>query len=207
MPPGEKKVPAEQIAVIERWIAGGAVARSDEPATLPPGLDITAEERAYWFYQPLNADLRRTYTPCADRVRTPIDAFVLAKLREKGLTFNPEADRRHADPPGGVRPDRPAAVARGDRRISGRHVARRLREADRPACWPRPHTASGGAGTGSTWPATPTPTATATTTPSGPMPRSIAITSSARSTPTSRSTGSSIEQLAGDELVPRPGTT
>ncbi len=93
MPPGEKKVPAEQIAVIQRWIAAGAPARRDEPATLPPGIDITPEERAYWFYQPI----RRVEPPqftSADRVRTPIDAFVLAKLRDKGLSFNADADKR-----------------------------------------------------------------------------------------------------------------
>jgi hypothetical protein len=91
MPPGEKKVPADQIAVIEKWIAGGARTRRDEPATLPPGLGITAEERAYWFYQPL----ARPTPPsiASDRVRTPVDAFVLAKLRDKGLSFNPDADR------------------------------------------------------------------------------------------------------------------
>jgi hypothetical protein len=38
MPPGEKKVPAAQIAVIEQWIAGGALTARGEPATLPPGL-------------------------------------------------------------------------------------------------------------------------------------------------------------------------
>jgi mono/diheme cytochrome c family protein len=91
MPPGEKKVPADQIAVIEKWIAAGAPTLRDEPASLPPGLGITAEERAYWFYQPLT---RPAVPAVADaRVRNPIDAFVLAKLREKGLDFNPEADR------------------------------------------------------------------------------------------------------------------
>ncbi len=93
MPPGEKKVPAEQIAVIERWIVAGAPTQRDEPATLPPGIDITPEERAYWFYQPI----RRVEPPqfaSADRIRTPIDAFVLAKLRAKGLTFNADADKR-----------------------------------------------------------------------------------------------------------------
>ena len=34
MPPGEKKVPPEQIAVIERWIAGGALTQRDEPESL-----------------------------------------------------------------------------------------------------------------------------------------------------------------------------
>jgi mono/diheme cytochrome c family protein len=92
MPPVGKKVPADQIAVVEKWIADGAKTLRDEPATLPPGLGITAEERAYWFYQPLT---RPTPPPSSqgDRVRTPIDAFVRAKLREKGLAFNPDADR------------------------------------------------------------------------------------------------------------------
>jgi mono/diheme cytochrome c family protein len=92
MPPVGKKVPADQIAVIEKWIAGGALTLRDEPATLPPGLGITADERAYWFYQPLKPPAVPAVTP-ADRVRNPIDAFVLAKLREKGLGFNPDADR------------------------------------------------------------------------------------------------------------------
>jgi hypothetical protein len=92
MPPGEKKVPADQIALVERWIAAGAPTLREEPASLPPGIDITPEERAYWLYQPV----RRPEPPAfsaADRVRTPIDAFVLAKLREKGLAFNSDADR------------------------------------------------------------------------------------------------------------------
>jgi hypothetical protein len=93
MPPSEKKVPAEQIAVIERWIAAGAPARRDEPAKLPPGIDITPEERAYWCFQPILPVEPPSFS-VADRVRTPVDAFVLAKLREKGLDFNPEADKR-----------------------------------------------------------------------------------------------------------------
>lgn len=93
MPPGEKKVPAEKIAVLERWIASGAKTSRAEPAKLPPGIDITPEERAYWFYQPL----RRPEPPrfsTGDRVRTPLDALVLAKLRAKKLSFNPDADKR-----------------------------------------------------------------------------------------------------------------
>jgi len=53
MPPTEKKVPAEQIAVVEQWIAAGAKTGREEPASLPPGIDITPEERAHWFFQPL----------------------------------------------------------------------------------------------------------------------------------------------------------
>jgi len=91
MPPSEKKVPVEQIAIIEKWIASGAKTLRDEPSTLPPGLGITAEERAYWFYQPLTRSVIPAFVS-TDRVRTPIDAFILAKLREKKLAFNPDAD-------------------------------------------------------------------------------------------------------------------
>ena len=92
MPPGEKKVPPEKLAVIERWIAAGATTAKAEPEKLDPGIGITAEERAYWAYQPI----RRPETPtvhASDKVRTPIDAFILAKLEANGLNMNSEADR------------------------------------------------------------------------------------------------------------------
>ncbi len=94
MPPTPKKVPHEKIEVIERWIAAGAPASRVEPTQLPQGFDISPVERAYWFFQPV----RRPVPPkpaVADRarVRTPIDAFVLRRLREKGLGFAPDADR------------------------------------------------------------------------------------------------------------------
>jgi hypothetical protein len=93
MPPTEKKVPPEQIAIIEQWIAAGAKAGREEPEQLPPGIDITPEERAYWFFQPLSQPDPPAAGP-SDRVRTPIDAFLLARLREKGLAFAPDADKR-----------------------------------------------------------------------------------------------------------------
>ncbi len=92
MPPGEKKVPADKIAVIEHWIKAGAIALRPEPEKLAPGFDITPDERAYWFYQPLKRPEPPKFA-ANDRVRTPVDAFVLAKLKEKGLAFNPDADR------------------------------------------------------------------------------------------------------------------
>jgi hypothetical protein len=92
MPPGEKKVPPEQVALVERWIAAGAPTLRPEPETLPPGLGFTEEERSFWAFQPI----RRPEPPrfgAEDRVRTPVDAFLLARLREHGLGFAPDADR------------------------------------------------------------------------------------------------------------------
>ncbi|MFN3652711.1 MAG: PSD1 and planctomycete cytochrome C domain-containing protein [Armatimonadota bacterium] len=93
MPPVGKKVPPEQIAIVERWIAAGAPTARTEPLQLPPGIDITPEDRAYWFFQPVRRPTPPAFKP-ADRVRTPIDAFVLQRLRAKGLSFAPDADRR-----------------------------------------------------------------------------------------------------------------
>src|SRR5262245_38465705 len=70
MPTTEKKVPPEMVAVVEKWIAAGAAARRAEPTALPPGIDITPDERAYWFFQPLKATAPASFGP-AERVRTP----------------------------------------------------------------------------------------------------------------------------------------
>jgi len=105
MPPGEKKLGVDQVAVIERWIASGAATRRDEPQELPPGIDITPEERDFWSFQPIRrivpprlADVVQHESSLAahsdaDIVRTPVDSFVLATLREHGLRFAPDADR------------------------------------------------------------------------------------------------------------------
>ncbi|MCC2672236.1 MAG: Planctomycete cytochrome, partial [Armatimonadetes bacterium] len=92
MPPVGKKVPPEQIAIIEKWIAAGAPTLRVEPQQLSAGMDITPDERAYWFYQPIRTPAVPQFK-AADRVRTPIDAFVLRKLQAKGLSFAPDADR------------------------------------------------------------------------------------------------------------------
>jgi len=92
MPTTEKKVPAEMIAVVEKWIAEGARTVRAEPTALPAGINITADERAYWFYQPLRRVEPMKFGP-TDRVRTPIDALVLTKLRAKKLSFQEDADR------------------------------------------------------------------------------------------------------------------
>ncbi|MFO0952816.1 MAG: PSD1 and planctomycete cytochrome C domain-containing protein [Isosphaeraceae bacterium] len=92
MPPGEKKLPKEMLAVLQRWVADGCRTDRAEPESLPPGINITPEDRAYWFFQPL----KRPAVPQVKdpaRVRTPVDAFVLDRLERQGFSFNPEADR------------------------------------------------------------------------------------------------------------------
>lgn len=92
MPPGDAKVTAAEIAVIEAWIAQGAKTTRPEPESLPPGIGILPEEREFWTFQPIRRPALPPHSP-DDRCRTPIDALLLKDLREAGLSFAPEADR------------------------------------------------------------------------------------------------------------------
>ena len=92
MPKKGSKLSAAEIAAVERWIAGGAKTAREEPAELPPGPLITDEERAFWAFQPIAHPPVPTADPAA-RVRTPVDAFLLAKMQPLGLAFAPDADR------------------------------------------------------------------------------------------------------------------
>ena len=75
MPP-KGPLSAEQIKTLKHWIDAGA----NWPADV------------WWSLKPI----QKPAVPAADPhlVRNPIDAFVLAKLREQGLKPSPEADRR-----------------------------------------------------------------------------------------------------------------
>jgi hypothetical protein len=90
MPPGKTKLTKEQIDVIQRWIAAGAKVETDEPESLGAGFVIRDEDRNWWAFQPLSRpEIPKTKT----EVSNPIDAFLLAKLAEKGVGYNPPADR------------------------------------------------------------------------------------------------------------------
>jgi mono/diheme cytochrome c family protein len=92
MPPGETRVSAEEIAVLERWIALGTKTARPEPESIGPGLGITQEERAFWSFQPI----QRPEVPQHDelsRVRTPIDALLVSAMEPHGLKLSPDADK------------------------------------------------------------------------------------------------------------------
>jgi mono/diheme cytochrome c family protein len=91
MPPGKsQRLPAEQIALIRRWVEAGAPAAEK---VIEPSLDafFSPEEQRHWAFQPLARPKVPTVSRL-DRARTPVDAFLLAKLEAKGLTFSVEAD-------------------------------------------------------------------------------------------------------------------
>ncbi|MBI3415509.1 MAG: PSD1 domain-containing protein [Verrucomicrobia bacterium] len=92
MPKGEKKLTEKEIALIEGWIARGAKTAGPEPAELPKGFYITEQERNFWSFRPITRPTVPKLKNAA-RVRTPVDTFVLEKLREQKLDFAPEADR------------------------------------------------------------------------------------------------------------------
>lgn len=57
-----------------------------------PGSDLRSQDELHWAFQRLTPkgppDVQLT-----DRIRSPIDAFVLARLEAAGLEFSPDADR------------------------------------------------------------------------------------------------------------------
>jgi hypothetical protein len=95
MPPSGK-LPAEAIDVLSRWVKMGApYAPSREAVAVAPAhkaMQITEADRNYWAYRPLS----RPVVPAVRNrawVRTPIDAFLLAKIEQKGLAPAGPADR------------------------------------------------------------------------------------------------------------------
>jgi hypothetical protein len=95
MPP-QGKLAAKDVAVLERWVASGAIdPREDaavDAAAKPLGMSLE-EGKNFWSLRPIARPavptVRRT-----DWVRTPIDAFILAALEAEGLAPAPPADKR-----------------------------------------------------------------------------------------------------------------
>jgi Protein of unknown function (DUF1553)/Protein of unknown function (DUF1549)/Planctomycete cytochrome C len=94
MPP-KSKLPAEEIAVITRWVEQGApwpVGRESSPSTLVKPFDLR-ERAGHW-------SLRSVKEPAIPAVKdsswpiNPVDRFLLAKLEAKGLKPAGEADKR-----------------------------------------------------------------------------------------------------------------
>ncbi|MFO0879430.1 MAG: DUF1553 domain-containing protein [Gemmataceae bacterium] len=91
MPP-KKPLPAVEKELLRRWIASGARWGTDP---IDP-FRLSTEHRAGYDWWSLQAP-RRAPLPgvvAAQRVRNPIDRWILARLEAKKLTLAPEADRR-----------------------------------------------------------------------------------------------------------------
>ncbi|MBC7818803.1 MAG: PSD1 domain-containing protein [Planctomycetaceae bacterium] len=89
-----KPMEATEIEKLTRWIVLGAPEVADEPdvAGTPADPLVSAEDREFWSFQrPQKVTVPDVEH--ATRVRNPVDAFVLKKLEEKGLSLSAEADR------------------------------------------------------------------------------------------------------------------
>ena len=90
-----RPVTSTELQQMRRWITEGAPWDDEEPVAVNPESDpmVSDEDRRFWSFQPP----RQTDPPGvsdSDRVRQPLDAFLLARLEEAGLSFSPEADRQ-----------------------------------------------------------------------------------------------------------------
>jgi len=95
MPPKGDKLSAQQTAHLAAWLDLGAP--YDRPlvnkGAAKKAMIVTDEDRHFWSFQPLQR-------PAVPKIKneawccTPIDHFILAKLEEKSLLPNAEANRR-----------------------------------------------------------------------------------------------------------------
>ena len=92
MPP-DGKLPPRELALLEEWVRRGAPLPADgSQTTARAGIDF-AKARAFWSFQPPRRSAPPT-PPSSAQPLDPIDAFLQAKLTERGLTPVPPADRR-----------------------------------------------------------------------------------------------------------------
>lgn len=93
MPPeDETPLTDQEKQLIQDWINRGTFPTAEEIARSKSNL-ITAADREFWsFVKPTKH--APPSVKQANRVRNPIDAFILAHLEDEGLSFNPDADRQ-----------------------------------------------------------------------------------------------------------------
>ncbi|HWB98065.1 MAG TPA: DUF1549 domain-containing protein, partial [Bryobacteraceae bacterium] len=85
MPPGPK-LSGQQIADLTAWVKMGSPWPRNEAAPAQAG------GSDFWSFQPVK-DHAPPKVRDRDWVQSPIDAFILAKLEEKGITPSPRADK------------------------------------------------------------------------------------------------------------------
>jgi mono/diheme cytochrome c family protein len=92
MPPSGKGLSDAELDALKSWIDAGAKTARPEPETFDPDSPWTIEEQNHWAFKPVTRPaIPATQDPAA--IRNPIDAFILAKLEDNGLTLSPPADR------------------------------------------------------------------------------------------------------------------
>ncbi len=95
MPPG-RKLPAKQLAALEKWVGMGAPwpgSGGAGPAVSTSWNDVLHARKQWWSLQPV----RKSAAPLVKNAKwsaDPIDRFILSSLEKKGLKPAPRADRR-----------------------------------------------------------------------------------------------------------------
>ena len=93
MPPTGERLSEQQIALLKTWIDAGAIWPERDSGT--EGQRDGANERLqHWAWQPIKKPIVPTIQNPKPKIQNPIDAFILTKLAQAGLTMSPEADRR-----------------------------------------------------------------------------------------------------------------
>ncbi len=90
MPP-KGKLPETAVEAIAGWVKMGAPWPENAKTVTPAGSNPAS---AHWAFRPVKAESRLPAVKDAAWVRTPVDAFILARLETAGLTPSPGADRR-----------------------------------------------------------------------------------------------------------------
>ncbi len=91
-----KPMEASELKLLEQWIAAGMPSAEPRDERSSAVSSVKDEDREFWsFRSPQAAPLPVEQLSPDDlqRVRSPVDVFVMAKLREQGLTLSPEANR------------------------------------------------------------------------------------------------------------------
>jgi hypothetical protein len=93
MPPGKTKLTTAEKELIRAWLENGA--KSSAAATVVENTgdkQVTNADRQFWaFKKPVRPAV--PVVKAKDRVRNPIDSFLLAALEKKGLSYSPEGER------------------------------------------------------------------------------------------------------------------
>ncbi len=90
MPPKNQKLSGPQIAVLETWVRMGAPDPREDKATSPATPEA---KRRHWSFQPVGQPPVSSVKE-ESWVKTPVDAFILAKLEANQLKPAPAADKR-----------------------------------------------------------------------------------------------------------------
>jgi mono/diheme cytochrome c family protein len=84
MPPKGEKLTDAQIADLTQWVKMGAPDPRTGAATKGKLTGLTPAARSHWAYQPVKKPAEPKVQQ-KEWVQTPVDAFILAKLEEKGM--------------------------------------------------------------------------------------------------------------------------